>query len=149
MSESVLTTIRKKEIELQALLLEARRQAELIVAAATDEAAALRREAEQAAEAEARRLRDSELAETRRQVEEILAARDRRLAALDTKAACLAELTELIVAAVAPRDDLPPTLGLGERLEQGAAGRHAEQDTVPTPNGRPGAVVEKAVAGTT
>jgi len=105
MGESTLMAIRKKEIELQTRLLQARQTAEAMVAEAREQAAALRRAGDEAAEAEARQLRDAELDQTRREVEKIREDCRRRAEMLTSRTALLPSVVERIVAAVALFDD--------------------------------------------
>ena len=105
MGESTLMAIRKKEIELQMRLLQARQAAEAMVAEAREQAAALRRAGDEAAEAEARQLRDAELDQTRREVEKIREDCRRRAEMLTSRTALLPSVVERIVAAVALFDD--------------------------------------------
>jgi vacuolar-type H+-ATPase subunit H len=101
--EGALVQVKRKEIELQSLLLEARREAEDVVAKARDEAAKLRVEARTAAEIEARELHAAELEESRREADEILRAFEERASALGRDDGVIRDLATRIARAVAPR----------------------------------------------
>jgi vacuolar-type H+-ATPase subunit H len=100
--EDTLLQIKRKEIELQALLLSARTEADEVVAAARDEAATLRREGQAAADAEAALLRAAELAAARAAAERIRHEYDERIAALRRDDDVIGRLAERIRRAVAP-----------------------------------------------
>ena len=100
--ESTLLQIKRKEIELQTLLLAARREAEEMVAAARDSAARLRHEGEAAADDEAGRLRVAELDSARLEADRIRRMYDERTAALGRGDDLVGHLAERICGAVAP-----------------------------------------------
>jgi len=100
--EGTLLQIKRKEIELQALLLGARREAEEIVAAAWDDAARLRHEGEAAADDEAGRLRAAELDSARVEADRIRRTYDERIAALGRGEDVVGRLADRICRAVAP-----------------------------------------------
>ncbi len=102
--EGTLLQIKRKEIELQTVLLSARREAEEVVAAARDEAARLRREAEVSANAEAESIRAAARDAARAEVDRIRREYDERIAALDSdgRRHVVAHLAERIRRAVAP-----------------------------------------------
>lgn len=100
--ESTLLQIKRKEIELQTLLLAVRREAEEGVAAARDDAARLRREAEMAADAEAARTRAAELDAARVEADRTRCEYDERIAALGRGEELVGHLAERIRRAVAP-----------------------------------------------
>ncbi len=103
--EGTLLQIKRKEIELQTVLLGARREADEVVAAARDEAARLRLAAEAAADAEAAGIRAAEREATQAAADRIRRQYDERIAALDRggrREDVVARVAERIRRAVAP-----------------------------------------------
>ncbi len=100
--EGTLHQIKRKEIELQTLVIAARREADEIIAAARDDAARLRREAAVAAEAEAVATRAAELDAARVESERIRRECDERIAALGQGEDVIERLVERIRRVVAP-----------------------------------------------
>jgi vacuolar-type H+-ATPase subunit H len=101
--ESALTVIKRKEIELQTRLLEARQAAERIVTSAREEAAKLRSDGLAAAEAEAAERRAAAMKEAREASERIRSAFEERAGALRGREHLIDGLAERIERAVAPR----------------------------------------------
>ena len=112
-SDTVLLAIKRKEIELQTQLLEARQSAEALVEASRQWAVALRSESEAEIEEAVRRLRESRLAEIEREAGEVGRVFDARAVSVSARLNLLASLACLVVWTVAPGAELSDDALLG------------------------------------